>query len=76
MAYYGAQRPGEAGETDGSRGECVLIREWIERLLPTLSERNQGANSIVQSLCACNDARSEISTLAIGFGWERQTAAV
>ena len=40
------------------------------------AERNQGANSIVQSLCACNDARSEISMLAIGFGWERQTAAV
>ena len=38
-AYYGAQRPGEAGETDGSRSECVLIRDWIERLLPTLSEQ-------------------------------------
>ena len=38
-AYYGAQRPGEAGETDSSRGECALIRDWIERLLPTLSEQ-------------------------------------
>ena len=42
-AYYGAQRPGEAGETDGSLGECALIRDWIERLLPTLSEHKAGS---------------------------------
>ena len=51
--------PGKLEKWTAPAVSCALIRDWIERLLPTLSEQGwklpNETREQIQCLCACND---------------------